>query len=176
MKLALAAVIEKAECRVAALLDLCNDEVGADRVDGAGRHGDDIARRHRLPRDEIRDRAVVDGLTQVLRRHLPVRAEGDLGSGCRAQNIPSFGLAVRQSNRLRISIVGMDLDGERLAGEQQFEQQRGVDAGLPGRSYQISPMAMPSSAAMTGNFRPTTPQGLGTGLFAQIRSPWCYLW
>jgi hypothetical protein len=40
----------------------------------------------------------------------------------------------------------------------------GSDAGLPGRSYRISPIATPFSPATAGNVRPTTPQGRGTDI------------
>ena len=79
---------------------------------------------HRLPHDKIRDRAVVDGVTQLLRRQTPFQAQGDLGLGRGTQDVPGFGLAVRQSDRLRIRIVRMNLDGKRLAREQQLEQER----------------------------------------------------
>ena len=124
VKLALAAVIEQAERCVAALLDLGNDKPGADRVDRSGGHGDGVVRNHGPPHDKIRDRAVVHGLAQLLAREPPIEADGDLGSGRGAEDIPGFGLAVRQPHRLRIGIVGMDLDGQRLAREQQLEQER----------------------------------------------------
>ena len=126
VEFALTPVIENAVRGVAALLNLCNDEVGADRMDRSRRHRHDVPCRHRLPRDKLRDRAVFDGLTKILRRCLLSEAERNLCSGCSAYNVPSLSLAVRQSNRLRVSIVGVDLDGQRLAGEQHFEQQRGV--------------------------------------------------
>ena len=65
VKLTLPAVIEQAERRVAALLDLCDDEARADRVNRSGGHGNDVARRHGPPHDKIRDRAVVDGLHAI---------------------------------------------------------------------------------------------------------------
>ena len=66
VKLTLAAVIEQAERCVAALLDLCDDEPGADRVNRSGGHENDVVRQHGLPHDKIRDRAVVHGLAQLL--------------------------------------------------------------------------------------------------------------
>jgi hypothetical protein len=55
-------VIEETECRIAPLLDFCNHEAGANRVDRSRRHEHDVVRQHGLPHDEIRDRAVIDGL------------------------------------------------------------------------------------------------------------------
>ena len=68
VKFTLPPVIEQTECRVAPLLKFCNDEAGANRVNRSGRHENDVVCRHRVPHDKIRDRAVVDGLTQLLRR------------------------------------------------------------------------------------------------------------
>src|SRR5260370_770023 len=50
------------------------------------------------------------------------QAQGDLGFRSSAQDVPGFGLAVLQSDRLRIRIVRVNLNRERLAREQQLEQ------------------------------------------------------
>ena len=92
VKFTLPAGIEQPECRVAALLKFGNDEPGADRVNSAGGHENDVARRHRMPHDQIGDRAVVDGLAQLLRRQASTEAEGNLGVRRGAQNVPGFGL------------------------------------------------------------------------------------
>ena len=63
-------------------------------------------------------------LTQLLRGQPPFQAQGDLGLGRGAQDVPGFGFAVRQSDRLRVRIVRMNLDGKRLVGEQQLQQKR----------------------------------------------------
>ena len=97
VKFTLPTVIEQTKCRVAALLDFRDDESRADRVDRSGRDENDVARRHGAPHDKIRDRAVVDGLTQLLRSQTPIQAEGDLGFRSGTQDVPGFGLAVRQS-------------------------------------------------------------------------------
>src|SRR6187397_2790513 len=59
----LSAVVEQAECRVAALLNLGEHDTGADRVDGAGRNEDDVAFRNRTPLNQINDRAIRDRRT-----------------------------------------------------------------------------------------------------------------
>src|SRR5258705_5369385 len=56
----LSAVVEQAECRVAALLNLGEHDAGAESVDGAGRNEDDIAFRNRTPLNQIDDRAIRD--------------------------------------------------------------------------------------------------------------------
>ena len=126
VKIALAAEIEHAERCIAALLDLRNDETCADRVDRTGGNENNITRQHRPPRDKTRDRAVVDGLAQLPGSELLLQAEGDLGSGCSTQDVPGFGLATCQPHRLRVRIVRMNLNGKRLAREQQLEQERGI--------------------------------------------------
>ena len=66
MKLAPSAMIEKTKCRVAALLNLRDHKACADRVDRSGGDENSVARTHRLPHDKIGDRAVIDGVTQLL--------------------------------------------------------------------------------------------------------------
>ena len=61
MKLTPAAMIEKAKCRVAALLDFRDHKTCADCVDRPGRDENSVARSYGLPHDKIGDRSVVDG-------------------------------------------------------------------------------------------------------------------
>ena len=51
VQLALPAIVEQTECRIAALLNFCKHDAGADGVDCAGRDEDDIAFRNRTPLD-----------------------------------------------------------------------------------------------------------------------------
>ena len=81
VKFTLPPVIEQTECHVASLLDFRNDEACANRVNCPRGHENDVICRHRAPRDEIGDRAVVDGPTQLLRRQSPTKSEGNLGLG-----------------------------------------------------------------------------------------------
>src|SRR6202011_823111 len=114
VKLTPAAMIEHPERRVAALLNLGDHEARADRVDRPGRDDDSVVRRHGLPANKVADRAVVDGVPQLLWRETSIEAESDFGSRDRAQHVPGFGLAARQSHLVRKRIVGMDLNGKRL--------------------------------------------------------------
>ena len=50
--------------RVASLLELCDDQTRANRVNRSCRHENDVVCRHRVPYDQIRNRTIVDGLTQ----------------------------------------------------------------------------------------------------------------
>ena len=70
VQFALPAIVEQAECRVAALLNFCEHDAGADGVDGAGRDVDDITFGNRSPVNEFGDRTVLDRRTQLLRRYL----------------------------------------------------------------------------------------------------------
>ena len=67
MELPLAPIIEQAECHVAALLDFCNDEARADRVNCSRGHENDVTGQHSAPHDKFANRAIGDGLTQSLR-------------------------------------------------------------------------------------------------------------
>ena len=90
-------------------LKFCYDETGADRVNRSGRHGNYVVCRHRVPHDQVGDRAVVDGVAQLLRRQASTKPEGYLGLGGGTQDVPGFGFAVWQAHRTRKRIVRMNL-------------------------------------------------------------------
>ena len=177
VKLTLPTVIEQAEGCVAALLDLGNDEPRADRVNRPGGHVDDVVRRHGLPYDKIRDRAVVHGLAQLLLSQPPIEAQGDLGSRSRAEDVPGFGLAVRQSHRLRIRVVWMNLDGKWLAREQQLEQERRTlrpaCRAARTRFHRSRCRYCPPCSRAVGRRHPTASAAPAC---AQVRSPWCSIY
>ena len=60
VQFALPAIVEQAECRVAALLNFGKHDTGADGVDRAGRDVDDVAFHDRTPLHQFGDRAVPD--------------------------------------------------------------------------------------------------------------------
>src|SRR5437899_2791496 len=74
------AVVEQAECGVAALLNLGEHDAGAERVDGPGRNEDDIAFRNRTPLNQINDRAIRDRRVQFLWCDPSAQADADLRS------------------------------------------------------------------------------------------------
>ena len=78
VQFALPAIVEQAECRVAALLNFGEHDAGADGVDGAGRDVDDIAFRNRPPVNQFGDRTVLDRRTQLLWRYLVLQSSADL--------------------------------------------------------------------------------------------------
>ena len=61
----------KTECHVAPLLEFRNDETRAYGVNRSCRDKNHVARQHPAPYDEIGDRAVFGGLTQLLRCQTP---------------------------------------------------------------------------------------------------------
>ena len=134
VELALATVIEQTERCIAALLDLRNDEPGANCVNRSGWHEKGIICHRWLPHDQISDRAVFHGFPQLLLSEALLQAEGNLGAGSRTEDVPGFGFAVRQSHRPRKHIVRMDLDGKRFAREKKLEQERGIWK-TPGGSF-----------------------------------------
>jgi hypothetical protein len=62
-----------------ALLNLCNDETGANGVNGSCWNGDHVVGRNSPPSDKIYDRAIVHGRPQLLRCHLLLQSQGNLG-------------------------------------------------------------------------------------------------
>src|SRR4249919_3031562 len=79
----------------------------------------------RVPYQKIRNRAVIDGVTQLLRTDAPLQAQADFSLGRGIQNVPGFGFAVRQSGRLRVSIIRMNLNRKWLTRKQKLQQERG---------------------------------------------------
>jgi hypothetical protein len=165
VKLTLPAVVEQAECRVAALLDLRDHESGADRVDRPGGHDYDVARRHGPPAHTIGYRAVFDGRPQLLRRETPIEPEGDLGPGGGAEDVPGFGLAARQAHLVCQRIVGMNLDGKWLVGEQQLEQERRFRGGIRSLVVDFTNRAAVMARVAPGTQIENTPR-LGQGMRA----------
>src|SRR5882762_3699208 len=100
-------MIEQTKRRVAALLNFCDDKSGTDRVDRPGGNENNVVRQYALPPDELGNRTIVGGRPELLWSEAPIEAEGDLGSGGGAQDVPGFGLAVRQAHRTRRRIVRM---------------------------------------------------------------------
>ena len=112
------AMIEQTKRRVAALLNFRDHKTCADRVNRSGRDGNSVARTHRLPHDKVRDRPIACGVTHLLRGETALESQADLRVGRGTEHVPSFGLSVRQSDGLRVSVIWMNLDRKWLAREQ----------------------------------------------------------
>ncbi len=125
MKLPMAAVVEKAKCGVASLLNLRDHQSRTDGVDRAGRHEYSVASRDRAPGNEVSYGAIVDGQAQLPRRQGMLQTEGNGCAKLSTKYVPRFRLAVRQTDRLREGVAGMHLNRQRLAGQQDLKQQRG---------------------------------------------------
>src|SRR5258708_12302630 len=97
MEFALSAMIEQAECCIAALLNLCDDKSRADCVDGPGGDENAVALRDRLPHNKILDRSVLPGLAQLLRRQTPFQAQDPLCFRRTPNHIPTLVLPVLPS-------------------------------------------------------------------------------
>ena len=131
MQFALPAMIEQAIGRVAALLDLGDDQPAANGMDRARRHEDGLAGLDVAPGDQILDRAVDRRGAQVAQVDLLLQAECYPRLIVRSQNIPGFRLAIRQPRRLRSRVTRVDLDGQRSSREDELEQQgRALLAGV----------------------------------------------
>ena len=94
----------------------------ADLSEGRAAFADEI----RAAIRQVRDRAVLDRGPQLRGRELPLQPDGNFGLWRCRQNVPCLGFAVHKPDRMRERIVRMDLNGQRLFGEQQLEQQSRV--------------------------------------------------
>ena len=124
VQFALPSIVEQPERGVAVLLDFGENDAGADRVNGSGGNEDDVALMDRVPMHDVGDRAVRDRRSQLDGGARIIQSHRDLCAGSGGENVPCFGLAVGKPDRARKRIVRMNLNRERLGGEEQFEQQR----------------------------------------------------
>ena len=162
VKFTLPAVVEKAEGGVASLLDLGDDKSGPDGVDRTGGHENGIVLLNEVPLNQVYNRAVLDGRPQLGGSELPLQSDSNFGAGRCGKNIPSLGLSVRQANRLREGIVGVNLDGQRFLCKQQLEQQCG---GWSGQAGTLKPQLTDRFAVALKSVpgpRSVLPQGLCT--------------
>src|SRR5258708_1781849 len=118
MQFALPAVVEQAECRVATLLNLGEYDAGAYGVDRAGRDEDDVAFRDRTPLRETCNRAIPDRRAQFLGRENSFQSNGHPRIRRCREDVPCFGFSVGETDGAGKCIVWMNLDRQRLAGEQ----------------------------------------------------------
>ncbi len=123
VQLALPAEIEQAECRVAALLDLGEHDIGADGVDRAGGDEDHVALRDRTPLHKARNRAVPDRCAQCLWRQMPLQSQRNLRARRRREDVPRLGFPFSRPMACANSSGRVNLDRQGLAGEQQLEQE-----------------------------------------------------
>jgi hypothetical protein len=94
VKFPLSTMVEKAERRVASLLDLCNHESRADGMNRAGWDENDVVLQDAVPLNQVRDRAVLDRGPQLRGRELPLQPDGNFGAGRCGKDVPGLGLAM----------------------------------------------------------------------------------
>ena len=97
MQFTLPSIVEQAKGDVALLLDLREDDSGADRMNSAGGDGDHIAVANRAPLHSVGDGTVFDRSAQFRGRQRMLQSNSNLRAGLRRKNIPSLCFAVRQA-------------------------------------------------------------------------------
>ena len=79
MKLPLSPIVEKAERRVASLLDFRNHEPRAYGVDRTGGNENDIVLRNAAPLNQVQNRAIFDRGSQLCRCEPPLQSQSNFG-------------------------------------------------------------------------------------------------
>src|SRR5437764_1108385 len=82
MKFPRSTVVEKAERRVASLLDFRNDKSRTDGMDRAGRDENDVVLPDSVPLNQVRNRAVLDRGPQLPGCEPPLQSDGNFGARC----------------------------------------------------------------------------------------------
>jgi hypothetical protein len=123
--------VEDAIGGVAVLLDLVNEEAGADGVEAAGGDEKAIAGARMEDVDEVGGGAIGEGCEEGLAGDTGVEASVDFGSGFGMGDEPhfGFGFAVELGSEV---LWGMDLKAEILAGVQDLHEQREPGGGMGG--------------------------------------------
>jgi hypothetical protein len=119
-----AAVVVEAVGDVGDLLDFAEDEAGADGVDGSGGDEERLAGGDGAPVEEGLDFAREGGLAEASGWDGFAKAEGDGSARFGAEDVPHFGFAEGRFVAGGEGVVGVDLDGEFFAGEEEFDEQR----------------------------------------------------
>ena len=127
-----AAVVVEAVGGIGKLLDLAKDDPGAEGVDGAGGDEDGVAGLDGDPVEEVFNGAREGGGTDEVAGDGLAETEGDDGAGFGTQDVPHFGFAFIEAAGAGLEVVGMDLDGEAIAGEEELgEEGEWGDGGIP---------------------------------------------
>ena len=106
------------------LLHLDQGDAAADGVDRAGGYVVEASASDRLPVDHLFDRSVERGGPKGVGADFARQADAEARIPFRLQHMPAFGFAASKPPSLRLSVIGMDLDRQPLAGEKIFDQQR----------------------------------------------------
>lgn len=120
-----AAPVVQAEGKIALLLDFGEDDAGAERVYGTGRHEDAVTGVNFVNVQEFFEVTAAEGLLEHFRGNSGLESAADAGTGFGVQNDPRFRLAVfDRVPRFCLLIVGMHLKGEPVVGIEEFDEQR----------------------------------------------------
>ena len=117
MQRSLSAVVEQAEGCLASLLDLDGNDSSAHRMDRTGRDENCLAIFDAAPLDQFGNGARLDRRPQFARAQPALQSQRYPGIGGCRENVPGLALPVRQTDRLRVGIAGMNLDRQRLMGK-----------------------------------------------------------
>ena len=93
-------------------------------MDRAGGYVVEASASDRLPVDHLFDRSVERGGPKRVGADFVHQADAEARIPFRLQHMPAFGFAASKAPSLRLSVIGMDLDRQPLAGEKIFDQQR----------------------------------------------------
>jgi len=116
--------VVKAECDVAVLLDLKDNNVVAQSVNSSRRNKYGVARLRDNTRQAIGNRPASDGMPQTVGRRARFQARINLASFLCLDHDPSFGLPRLPGwNQVRVGVAGMNLHGEHLVCVKKFEEQ-----------------------------------------------------
>jgi hypothetical protein len=106
-------MVEKAECRVASLLDLCNNEPRAYGMDCAGGYENDIVLEDAMPIEPGLKSSRHRSRPELRGREWSLQPDCNLSLGRRGKDVPRLGLTMPKPHQLREGIVRMNLDGQR---------------------------------------------------------------
>ncbi len=152
-------VVEKAKRRVAALLNLRNHETGAIAWIVPAGTTKQCRRQPRLPHDEIGDRAVICGVSHFLRGKTPLQAKATLASDEALRMYQASVLPFDSPMDRAYASSGWTWMESGWLVNSSFSRSEGAAAARPERSYQISPIVLPSRPALLQGRGSTTPQG-----------------
>jgi hypothetical protein len=123
LKLAVAAIIVEPVGEVDILLDLDQGQPRPERMDGARRRVEEVARRGFAPVNQLFEAPVDGGGAKLGPSDFPFQPEPEPRSGLGLEHDPRLVLASAMPRRTRRFVVGMDLDRQLLAGQQIFDEQ-----------------------------------------------------
>ena len=130
MELARSSIIVKTICDFVVLLNFLRRDPSSDRVDRARRNMKEHARFDRMPLEQFLDLSRARSRLKFIGVELADRA---YPQGCARicfENIPAFFFCRGQTAGARLFLIGVNLDGQSLRGDEIFDEQRMVEGLL----------------------------------------------